>query len=409
MFNKTRRRIVLAIVLSLVALMVVTLATIFISNRLAAERENFEMLRTYVERYSLNAQGQGKGSMGSPGGRGPMNDEYRFRLSTFYSVAFSMDGQVLEVNGGDSGLQSRDELLTLAQGFLDSGRDRGTGGNMAFMVERRESYTLVAMLDMGLTDLSQQTLIRQMLLVGIPALAVLVVLAVLIARRIVRPLEENDARQRQFISDAGHELKTPIAVMSANTELLRRQLGQSEWLDNIEYENGRMKDLVKQLLDLSRAERGDAARERVDFSRLTEGEALPFESLAFEKGRSLESSIRPDIFVAGNPNQLRQLVSILLDNALAHGTGGPIELSLRAERHRAVLEVKNPAEELKKEQLEHLFDRFYRTDQARTDTGGHYGLGLSIARAVAESHGGSIRASWQEGKAVFTAEIPIVL
>ncbi|MBP5289424.1 MAG: HAMP domain-containing histidine kinase [Clostridia bacterium] len=278
---------------------------------------------------------------------------------------------------------------------------------MAYLVEKRDGYTLVAMIDSTINDNNQNRLFRQMLTIGSAATVILILLSVFIARRIVSPLEENDRRQKRFVSDAGHELKTPLAVISANSELLRRETGQNEWLDNIDYETTRMSDLVRQLLNLSRAERGDTPRETVDFTRLVQGEVLPFESLFFEKGKQLESALEPDLFLEGDPNQLRQLLSILLDNALSHGTGSRVELSLKRERTCAALTVSNDAEEMSGETLSRLFDRFYRVDEARSGSVAHYGLGLSIAQAIAEAHGGSIRADYKDGKAVFTVVLPL--
>lgn len=427
MFNKTRRKIVFTVVISLLVLMAVTLSTIYLSNRFAIRRENEEILRAYVDRYSLNDQPSRDGGMpeglpdgapegGPEGGFAPpdMRDNDRFgkiepafRLSTFYSVAYDKNGEVLAVNNGNNNVQSEESLLGIASSVLEKGKDSGTVGSMTYIVEERGEYTLVAMLDGTINDNNQKTLIKQMLIIGSIALAVLFVVSVFLARRIVRPLEENDRRQKRFVSDAGHELKTPIAVISANSELLRRQTGESEWLANIDYENERMSELVKQLLALSHAENGDLPTETLDFSQLVSGEVLPFESLAFEKGVRIDSAIEDGLAVEGNPNQLRQLVSILLDNALSHGTGDEIGLSLRREKHSAVLAVANAASELSGEQLAHLFDRFYRADEARSEAGSHYGLGLSIAKAAAEAHGGEIRADFKDGRVTFTVTLPI--
>ena len=278
---------------------------------------------------------------------------------------------------------------------------------MAYLVEHREEYTLVAMIDRTIDDNNQDLLLQQMFIIGSIALLILFVISVFISRRIVRPLEENDKRQKRFVSDAGHELKTPIAVISANSELLKREIGQSEWLDNIDYENERMSDLVKQLLALSKAENGEIPKEPVDLSNLVNGELLPFETLAFEKGKQIECDTEPGIIVEGNPNQLRQLVSVLLDNALSHGTTETIGLSLKKEKHHAVLTVSNGASEMSGEQLSRLFERFYRTNEARNEAVGHYGIGLSIAKAVTEAHGGQIRAEYKDGKAIFTVLIPV--
>ena len=420
MFSRSRRKIVFAIVLSLLALMAVTLGTIFLSNRIALWRENEMMLRTYAQRYSPGPSSDefpgGDAPEGMPGqqpdqpvppagGNQAMN-EPMFRLSTFYSVAYDKSGEVITVDSGNSDLYDEEAVLEIASSILKGTRRSGTTGNMAFLVEDKGNYTLVAMIDITVSRQNQQTLFRQMIIIGAIALSVLVLISVFIARRIVRPLEENDRRQKRFVSDAGHELKTPVAVISANSELLRRQIGESEWLDNIDYENGRMSELITQLLVLSRAENGELQKEAIDLSALVSGEVLPFESLAYEKGFSISSQVEPGLMTEGNAGQLKQLVSILLDNAISHGTGKEIGLQLSLERHHAVLAVSNDAEPMSAETLSRLFDRFYRADEARNESGAHYGLGLSIAKAVSVSHGGEIRAEYKNGKAVFTVRIP---
>ena len=214
-------------------------------------------------------------------------------------------------------------------------------------------------------------------------------------------------KQKQFISDAGHELKTPVAVIGANVEMLSREIGKNEWLANIRYENERMGFLVKQLLDLSRAENREALMERVDLSRTVTGETLAFESLAFDHGKTIQSDIEEGICISGNQEQLAQLTSILLDNALRHSKGNEICISLKLHGHAAVLDVINEGDEIPPEKLEHLFDRFYRIDEARNSEGQHYGLGLSIAKAVTEKHRGSIIVSCRDGKVRFEVSLPV--
>ena len=427
MFKKTKRNIVFAIVLSLLIMMTVTLSVIFISNRIALRRENATMLEQYVLQFSLDAQptsaepadkpsykperkpdAQDESDPSvSPEPKKREKNEPAFRLSTFYSVAYAPDGEALRVHNGNSELHSEEDILELTSSVLTGGRQSGSVGSMMYLVSQRDDYTLVAMMDNTITDNSQKTLIRQMLLFGSIAMAVLFVMSIFIARRIIRPLEENDRRQKQFVSDAGHELKTPIAVISTNSELLQREIGENEWLSNITYENEKMSTLVKQLLLLSYSEHDDQSKETIDISALVGGEVLPFESYAFEKGFEIVSEITPDLPVRGNAHQLRQLVSILLDNAVAHGTSGQILLDLHAEKHFAKLTVSNPAEVIGTEQVQYLFDRFYRTDEARTDADAHYGLGLSIAKAVVDTHGGEIHADYQNGRMTFTVTLPI--
>ncbi len=258
----------------------------------------------------------------------------------------------------------------------------------------------------AVTERSIQLLMQHIFIIGGAAILVLCGFSFFLARWIIRPLEENDKKQKQFISDASHELKTPVAIIGTNAQMLSRELGENEWLSNIRYENERMGDLVKQLLELSRAENTEALMEQVDLSRIVTGEVLSFDSLAFEQGKQIESNIAEDIHMTGNASQLTQLVSVLLDNALRHGRGSKIEVVLEKREHGAFLSVENEGEAIPPEKQRHLFDRFYRVSEDRNSEGHHYGLGLSIAKAVVEKHGGSIKVLCQEGKVCFQITLP---
>ena len=306
---------------------------------------------------------------------------------------------------------SDEELIGYAQRLIAKGKWYGEYGTLCCLREQKgtvggDYYDIVVFLDNAVIEDSVKILLRNVLIVGSAAIVVLFFLSLRLSKRIIQPLEDNDKQQRQFISDASHELKTPVAVIDANAELLARELGDNEWLSNIRYENDRMGELVKQLLDLSRAESAELPAETVDLSRVVTGEELAFESLAFDQGKTILSEIGEDIHVTGSETQLAQLVSVLLDNAVRHSAGKEIGLSLRREGHEAVLEVVNEGEEIPPEKKAHLFDRFYRADEARTDEGQHYGLGLAIAKAVAEKHGGSIGVSCADGKVTFSVTLP---
>ncbi len=418
MFSSSRKKIILAIMVSLILLFAVTLSVIMLASYHEMRRQSSEMLERYVELYPPDPQAEPEiapdakpGSQEFPGpgpkeGGQPPELGPGFRLSTFYSVAFSEDGAVLSVNDGAKGLYSEEELISMARELLAGNKTAGRLDNLSYMIGSKPGYTLVAFIDDTVTESGMRTLLHNVLIIGGAAIVVLFFLSLVLSRRIIRPLEENDKRQKQFISDASHELKTPVAVIGANAELLSRELGENEWLANIQYENERMGDLVKQLLELSRAENRETPMETVELSRIVTGEVLAFESLAFERGKTIRSDIDDEIRVMGNQAQLTQLASILLDNALRHGTGTEIELSLKRQGHSAVLDIVNDGEEIPPEKLEHLFDRFYRVDEARSREDHHYGLGLSIAKAVTEKHGGSIAASCQGGKVRFTVSIP---
>ena len=378
-----------------------------------------DMLNRYVNQYSMQPavenptespadtkrENQAEPSS-QPNDQQP-EDRPDYQLSTFYSVAFSSNGSVLSVYDGNKTVYSNDQLVTLACQILDEKHTAGRKDNLSYVVSQKDGYTLVAFMDNTVSEGGLKTMMRTALIVGGGSLVELFFVAALLAKEIIRPLEENDAQQKQFISDASHELKTPLAVISTNAELLSRELGQNEWLSNIQYENDRMGKLIKQLLDLSSAENKNVSMDALDFSRVVTGEVLVFETIAFEKGKTLQSSIDEGILLTGNKNQLAQVISVLLDNAVNHATGTHIDVTLKQVAHSAVLSIANDGEEIPAQQLAHIFDRFYRVDEARSGEGQHYGLGLSIAKAIVDKHGGSIDISCADGKVHCKVVLPI--
>ncbi len=336
-------------------------------------------------------------------------DKHAFELSTFYFVAVADSGEILAVDSGNGDLFDNEELTEMALDILEDGSEEGTEDGLIYLVDDKDDYTLVSFMDNSVARNNMTTLLKNTFISFGISVVVVFLLALILSKKIIEPLEENDKRQKQFVSDAGHELKTPLAVMSANCELLSKEVGPNQWLDNIQYENQRMNTLVKDLLDLSRAENGALQEETVDLSNLVIGESLPFESIAFEQGLMLESDVRDGITTKGNPTQLRQLTAILIDNAISHSEGGDkVELSLTSDSKTAHLKVTNSGKEIPSDKQALIFERFYRVDEARTEDGGnHYGLGLAIAKAITQAHGGKIGVECSDGKVTFKADIPL--
>lgn len=410
MFKRSRKKIVAAIMAILVVLWVSTLGVIYASSYLDMSRHNRQMLKAHSDMYVLahSAPDTHLPTSEKPKDRPKFADEPMFRLSNFYTVAVDEAGTVLETVNEPPTVHTNAELEELALDISADGGDYGTQDSLAYYRADKDGYTLVTFMDNTVINENAATLLRYTLIFGAAAIVVFFFLSVYIAKRIVRPLEDSFEKQKRFISDAGHELKTPVSVVSANAELLAREIGENKWLANIRYENERMGELVTQLLELARTESAAMQTERVDLSRLAAGETLPFECVAFEKGLMLESDLAPDIFVEGDGGRLKQLVSILLDNAVSHAEGGTVKITLSKERSHAVLSVTNEGAALSSTQREHLFDRFYRIDEARSADSNHYGLGLAIAKAICDAHRGHIEVGCRDGLVEFKAKIPII-
>ena len=415
MFKKSRIKIVASIMSVLVLLWVGTLGVIYTFSYFEMSRQNKEMLQTHTEMYSL----QSSFNEILPPNRPGHNDKHDFKagfdgespmfqLSTSYTVALSYEGDILEVKNEPKAVHSDDTLTNLAQNIIKDDKSYGTKNNLVFYKVDKGGYMLVAFMDNTVINENAMTLFRYTLIFGGVALILFFFLSMYLAKKIVSPLEESYQKQKQFISDAGHELKTPISVVSANAELLCREIGNNQWLQNIQYENERMGILVGQLLDLARTENVTPQMEHINFSRLVAGETLPFESVAFEKGLTLNTNIANDITVVGNNTQLKQIVSVLLDNAIRHSEGtGEVWLTLTKEHNFAKLSVINKGSDIPAEKREQIFERFYRVDTARNDDK-HYGLGLAIAKAIALSHKGNIDVQCFNGFVEFRVHIPTI-
>lgn len=421
MFKTSRKRIVATIMVILVLVWAGSLGIIYASSYFEMSRQNEQMLKTHAELENQPTQEappeQGEQPEKPEQGTEPDKektapgdaDSPEFQLSHFYTVAISDAGEILEIENESSTIYTDEELQTLAEEIVSGTKTTGTKDNLAYYKTEKNGYTLVVFKDNTLINDSAATLLRYTLIYGAVALVVFFFLSVYLAHKIVQPLEESYQKQKQFVSDAGHELKTPVSVVSVNAELLGREIGNNQWLSNIQYENERMGTLVGQLLTLARTENVEPQKEILNLSHLVDGEILPFESVAFEKGMRIESTVSESIKMEGDSAQLKQLVSILLDNALQHSTDGKqVCLTLTKERKTALLSVTNTGPALSEEQKKQIFERFSRLDEVRNGESQHYGLGLAIAKAIAESHKGSITVLCHDDLVEFQVRLPIV-
>ena len=220
------------------------------------------------------------------------------------------------------------------------------------------------------------------------------IISLLLSKWIVKPVKESFEKQKRFISDASHELKTPLTIISANADVLEEDIGENKWLNYIKAEALMMNSLVNKLLTLARLESvsNKESFSKINFSKIVMGAAMPFESIAFESGISLNYEIDNDIYIFGDEYELKQVVAILIDNAIKHTENkGHIIVSLKHSRNKVILKVMNDGEEIAIDDREKIFDRFYRGDESRNRDDKRYGLGLAIAKAIVENHKGKIK------------------
>ena len=316
------------------------------------------------------------------------------------------------VTGGTyAGLEDTAELAAILEECLGQAPPEGVIQGYGLRYLRRDNglYQRLAFVDMSMERAMLREMMGSYLRIALAAFLLLLGASAALARWATGPVERAWRQQRQFLSDASHELKTPLTVILSNAELLSAlplEERPARWADNILSESRQMKRLVEEMLTLARADNmaQPALLAEVSLSDLAEDCALAFEPVAFEAGKALEYRVAEGVLVLGDGDKLRRLISILLDNAVKYGAeGGTVALSLEKTERQARLTVSNPGEPIPPEQLGRLFERFYRADASRGEKDG-FGLGLSTAAAAAQEHRGSLRAeSGGEGtRFVFT-------
>ena len=322
-------------------------------------------------------------------------------LSNSYTIYLDDEDNVTGWFSDRPDLYSDEDIQALAAAALSRGGSNGRVDTQFYRLIEQDEGKLLIVVDERLEMQSARNVLRVTLLVALAEDALLSVGAVLLIRRMVKPVDEAMEKQKQFVWDASHELKTPLAVIAANAEVLAGEVGESKPLQYIQSEVERTDHLLQNLLTLARMEKGTAAprHEKFDLSRALLSVALPFESSVFEAGKTMEINIPDDISFTGDEEMIKQLAVILLSNAEKYSNpGGRIVLSLEARGEKRVLKVHNTGPAIPAQAQERIFDRFYRVDSSHNREIAGNGLGLAIARQIVDAHKGKITVQSAEGE-----------
>ena len=391
---------------------VTVLSIVMIILTVVINTANYIQVRTELEETLMNLSEQ---EMSAIKGKKSKNRRQQNALdeARYFIAVADKDGKADVIGQIRMPGETTEELRSLAGMALSSGRTSGRIGSYLYVIREGKKTSKTAVFLNGETKMDG---VRSLMVISGISCACGILLAwlcmAMISSKAIRPMVENAVRQKQFITDAGHELKTPLTVISADMDVLTMNSDTNEWIEDTRRQVSNMRSLVNSMIYLSRMDEDGAVlqMETVDFSDLVKIQAESFQGMAEFMGKTLSCETQTDIFLQGDRDALTRLVSQLCDNAIKYAPEGDvISLTLSKNGRDIVLTAENGlTERLSEENLRHLFDRFYRPDASRSRESGGYGIGLSMARAIMERHGGRIRAEQTDSDRIrFVCTFPV--
>ena len=344
---------------------------------------------------------------GEGDGRGPFTKETPYS-TRYFVLRYQDDGTLVMADLNNIASVTEDDTNAYLALALAHGEGYGCSGNYRFLAARTgDNRNMVIFLDSYQAFRAMRTVLVWSLLADAGCILLVLLLVVLLSRKAIDPVVRSAERQKQFITDASHELKTPITVIATSLRVLEMETGRQKWIDKAQAQTEKLTELVNSMVTLSRMDEEESALKMETFavSEAVEETAESFRDFARSEGRELRLSVAPGLTYRGDEYAVRQLVSILLDNAVKYALPEtPISLSMEKARKGVILRSSNRCDASQIADTARLFDRFYRADPSRSGSGG-FGIGLSIARGIAEGHRGGISAALDGDVITFTAEL----
>lgn len=402
MLRKMRWRFVWSAMTAVFIVMLVLVAAINLINYSTVTARQDQTLSTILRMETKSGMPEGGIPFTGRGWLEPPSPEAQY-ATRFFTVRCDPSGNALSVKRDYIASISETEAIKYASNVLAKSSDSGYSGDYRYAVEYSGSDVYVAFLNSA----NELQLIRYVLLISgaVAAVTFLFIfgLIILLSKRAMLPYVKNLEMQRQFITDAGHEIKTPLTSIATSADVLAVEHEGDEWVENIQKQSVRLTKLVNNLVTLSRLDEAKPFPEKTGFSlsEVAWEASEPFSSLAKASGKNYTQRIEDDLTVIGHKNAIQQMISILLDNALRYSdAGGQIQFDVYRKNGHVCIEVFNTCEMISREDIAHLFDRFYRPDKSRSTHTGGTGIGLSIAKATAEGHGGKISVQSPSGNSI---------
>ena len=399
MIRKLRLKFVAISMVLMTAVLSIVFLSFYASAQRNIERGSMEVLQRVIRQDTF--------------GMVPGRNQDQLQLP-YFTVELAANNTAYVTGGTYGNLDNTEELRQILNLCLQDGRMSGTidSYNLRYLRLDNGFFQRVAFVDISMEKATLDSMARSFLQIGAGAVVILLGISVLLAWWATRPVEAALRQQRQFLSDASHELKTPLTVILSNAELLDGAALEdrpARWADNIHSEAVQMKNLVEEMLTLARADNlpRTAVHSVQSLTDIVTDAVLSFEPVAFENSRMLEYNIAGGVEVEGDGDQLRRLVSVFLDNAVKYADSGTaVQVKLERADRKARLTVSNRCPPIPAEQLRRLFERFYRADASRGERSG-FGLGLPIAATIAAEHKGTVKAESDAHSTRFIVTLPL--
>lgn len=401
MIRTLQKKFVVTAMTAITFLILLLLGAINIANIVIVGNEIERTLQVVSENEGGAGNQMPKPDAAPPGpfSNAPKNDYDTFMSSNFFVVRFDQSGSVVYVDISRTSAVTEEEAKELASQIYAGGKESGKTGKFRFLM--RDTHVgngkSIVFLDTSEESFSYLRVLLLSGAIGLACWALMLLLVILLSRKAIRPIAENIEKQKQFVTNAGHEIKTPLAIIQSNTEAMELYQGENKWSKNIKEQTIRLNGLMKNLLTLARMDEGAARGPAADFSlsAMLAAAMQSFLQPMETKNITLQTDIQPEIHLHADQNQIEQLISILLDNAVKYtNANGQIGIHLQKNEKQIILRIQNTCESLPDAPPEKLFDRFYRADGARTQKNGGYGIGLSVARAIAAANNGTLNAAY---------------
>ena len=343
-----------------------------------------------------------------------VNHDFEFKLppkmspeapfsTRFFTVKTDNQGNIFEVDTGKISAASNEQALNYANNVLNSKKTSGFIDDYKYKIANKEYGLLIVFVDVGRDLQIFYSFLRSSLIIGLIGIVAVFIIVLIFSKRAIAPIAESYEKQKQFITDAGHELKTPLTIISTNTDVLEIENGENQWTKSIHNQVLRLSNLVESLVSLTRMdeEKNQLTKKNFSLSDLVLGTAEQFQELSKSYDKDLVLNIEKGISYYGDEQSIILLTSILLDNALKYALkGSSISISLNKLGKHYILQTINQADDLNVGSYDIFFERFYRSNSSRNSKSGGYGIGLSLAKSIVLKHKGKIKAESLDGKTI---------